>query len=269
MDLSDGWDVQRGQWGGVRIWDEDGDGTAINFRLPDPSFAANPVEETVWGWDWPAFTRVTLTVHGETYQEETDSWGNVNFGSLSMNLVPGDPLTLTDGVTTKTHTIFNLAFVGYNLDEDTVNGTADPGAPVHVWACLLDQCQSVDPSVDGEGNWTADFSGKMDLIPGSEGGIQIVDEDHDDTRIYWSIPTPSIRVYPDNDMNIVTGVDWPAGAMVSLTIDGVSEDTQLADENGYVEFMEIATDLNAGIVIQLSDGTTTRTHTVIDLAITI
>lgn len=268
VDLSDGWDLQNGQWGGVRIWDEDGDGTAINFRLADPSFAVNPVENSVWGWDWPASTMLTLTVHGETFQGETNFWGDLNFGSLEMDLVTGDVLTLSDGLTTKTHTIFNLAFEGYNLDEDTVNGTADPGAPVHVWACLLDQCQGVDPSVDGEGNWTADFSGKMDLVQGTEGGIQIVDEDHDDTRIYWGVPTPSIKVFPDDDMNLVAGVNWLAGATVELTIDDVLEDTQTASADGTVEFLEISKDLSAGMVIQLSDGVTTRTHKIIDLAIT-
>jgi len=261
-------DLVRGSHGGFHVSDEDNDGTCLDWRIPNPSFAVNPVDDSVWGWEWPALTELTLTAKGNTYQAYTNEYGDVDFGRPGPDLVAGDILTLSDDVTIKTHTVYNLAYTGYDLAADTISGTADEGSPVYVWACDDSHCVGVDPVVPSSGEWVADFFGQMDLVQGTGGGMQIVDDDNDDTRIDWRIPDPQIRVYPDAGMQFIQGSEWLPNTDIDLMINGESFVSIMSDENGEVSFTDLLFEIVPGMVVEMTDGQSTRTHTVIDITFT-
>ncbi len=261
-------DLVRGSHGGFHVSDEDNDGTCLDWRIPNPSFAVNPVDDSVWGWEWPALTELTLTAKGNTYQAYTNEYGDVDFGRPGPDLVAGDILTLSDDVTIKTHTVYNLAYTGYDLAADTISGHADEGSPVHVWACDDSHCVGVDPVVPSSGEWVADFFGQMDLVQGTGGGMQIMDDDNDDTRIDWRIPDPQIRVYPDAGMQFIQGSEWLPNTDIDLMIDGESYVSIMSDENGEVSFTDLLFEIVPGMVVEMTDGQSTRTHTVIDITFT-
>lgn len=78
---------------------------------------------------------VTLTTNGEGFAER---------GGVLPGFSPGWRVTLTDGVTTKKHTVRDISITGVDPGTDVVRGTADPGAPVWVSGSDLP---------DGEGVW--------------------------------------------------------------------------------------------------------------------
>ena len=129
---------------------------------------------------------------------------------------------------------------------------------------------SLTVTADGAGNWTADFSGMTDLTYLSDGGSQQIDDDGDATGVWWA--SPRFQVVPDDDW-VGSSSPWTPGANISLTIeDGSGEvytDSQTADTHGEFSFNVWAIEILSGHVVTVSDGITTKTHTVTDLDVTI
>ncbi len=73
---------------------------------------------------------------------------------------------------------------------------------------------------DSSGNWTVDFTDEYDIQLGTEGSLKVFDSDQDMTHADWRVPNPSFSARITD--NQVHGYEWPLGAQVSMTIDGVS-----------------------------------------------
>jgi hypothetical protein len=173
-------------------------------------------------------------------------------------------VTVSDGTTTKTHTVTNLFVDAIDVTADTVSGRADPGTDVDIWVHGDGNLTTI---ADGAGNWTADFSGMTDLTYLSDGGSAQYDADGDGTGVWWA--APRIQVAPDDDW-VQSWNPWTPGATISLTIEDGSgviySDSQTADSNGNFHFaLGGIFDLQRGHLVTVSDGTTTKTHTVMDL----
>jgi hypothetical protein len=255
--------------GGSQQVDDDGDSTWLWWA--SPRFQVAPVDDWVQSWgQWTPGATISLTIEdgsGVVYSDSqtVDSNGYFNFSMGGMfDLERGHVVTVSDGTTTKTHTVTNLFVDGADVAADTVAGRADAGTSVDVWVHGNGQ---VTVTADGSGNWTADFSGTTDLTYLSDGGSQQIDADGDATGVWWA--SPKFQVAPADDWVQSSG-QWPPRVTISLTIeDGggvVYSDSQTADSNGYFNFsMGGVFDLERGQVVTVSDGTTTKTHTVTNL----
>ncbi len=193
-DLDDrGYDIRDDSVGRSEIRDEMGNATASDWHVVHPHFTVFPEWEFFDGLDWPNGTTVTISVAGKpqcaTVKESWNYFFNGNFGE-GCDIVFGDLVTFTDGTTTRTHTVQNLVITKVNHEDDTIKGTADARAEIHVWPHATGQEQIVFASPKGK--WSVGFSGIYDLQPGEDGRAEIRDEMGNATAVDWHIPRPRI-----------------------------------------------------------------------------
>jgi hypothetical protein len=250
--------------------DEDGDSTWDSWATP--SFEASPDDDWVSSTSpWSPGSSVTLTIEdggGLAYSDSqtVDPEGRFNFDLWNaFDLERGQVVTVTDGTTTKSHQVLDLYADVVDVAADTVTGRADPGAEVRVW--VHETGAGVDATADGSGVWTADFSGVADLTATSNGNSQQTDEDGDATWDFWA--TPSFEVSPD-DERVQSLSRWSPGSTVTLTVEDGGEvvytDSQTVDPEGWFNFSPGgALDLQRGQVVTVTDGTTTKSHQVLNL----
>ena len=268
-DLSGQTDLTYLSDGGSRQYDSDGDSTGVWWA--SPRFQVSPDDEWVQSWStWTPGTTISLTiadggsvVYSDSQTVNADGYFNFDLWDV-FDLQRGQVVTISDGTTTKTHTVMPLFVDGVNVTADTVFGRADPGSNVDIWV-HGDGGMSVTAGVSG--NWDADFSSQTDLTSLSDGGSQQTDDDGDSTGVWWA--SPRFQVAPEDDW-VQSWNRWTPGANISLTIEeGGSEvysNSQIADSHGnfYFDLWEVF-DLQRGQVVTISDGTHTKSHTVMDL----
>jgi DNA-binding beta-propeller fold protein YncE len=254
--------------GGSQQTDSDGDSTGVWWA--SPRFQVAPEDEWVQSWSrWTPGANISLTIEdgsGVVYSasQTADADGRFNFNLWGVfDLQRGHVVTVSDGTTTKTHTVANLFVDGVDVTADTVFGRADAGSSVDVW---VHGNGNLTVTADGSGNWIADFSGMTDLTFLSDGGSQQFDGDGDSTGVWWA--SPRFQVSPDDEW-VQSWSRWTPGATISLSIEDmgsvVYSDSQTADSHGNFNFNLGGFDLEPGHVVTVSDGTTTKTHTVIDV----
>jgi sRNA-binding protein len=257
--------------GGAEQADADGDGTWVPWATP--RFQVAPEDDWVQSWSrWTPGATITLTIEDGgvvvySDSQTADTNGNFNFNLWDrFDLQRGQVVTVSDGMTTKTHTVIDYYVDGVNIAADTIFGRAEAGTSVDVW---VHGNGNLTTTVDGSGNWTADFSGMTDLTYLSDGGSQQFDSDGDATGVWWA--SPGLQVSPDDNW-VQSWNRWASGTIISLTIeDGGTEvysASQTADAHGNFNFDVSVLDLQVGQKVTVSDGTTTKTHTVIDVNVT-
>ena len=162
---------------------------------------AAPDDEWVQSLDpWTAGATISLTIEdgsGVIYSDSqtADADGHFHFGLWGfVDLERGHVVTVSDGTTTKTHTVMDLYVDGVDVSADTVFGRAQPGSDVEVW---VHDGGNITTTADGSGNWTADFSGTTDIVFGSDGGSQQRDDDGDSTGDWWTTPAVVARPVAD------------------------------------------------------------------------
>ena len=200
---------------------------------PVPWLIAFPENDAVEGWEWPDGAEVQLTIdHAPGFWSsgisQVTTWGDprtyvrIEFGQ-NYDLQPGDEVTLTYGEIRRSHVVQNLAVTAADAASDTVAGTADPGAALQVWPHGYDQVATIQTTAGADGTWKADFSGIFDLVVGTGGRSQIVDEVGNATAVDWSVPT-SWRDDFDTDA-LAPGWYWQ---------NGDSGEWSLTDEPGFL-----------------------------------
>ncbi len=162
--------IKQGSTGEVIEPDEDGDHTDIDWGIFNPSLTAHPDDDRVEGSYWPLGANVTLNINGieiETKPVGSAPWNSnetyVEFILANHDLTVGDLVRLSDGTTTKEHTVFNLDVTNVDATADTVSGSTNQGYDIQLW---------VHPGVDGSfktlaptaGSWIAYFN-PFDLGP--------------------------------------------------------------------------------------------------------
>jgi len=257
--------------GGSQQSDDDGDSTGVWWASPQLQVA--PEDDWIQSRrSWTPESTISLTIEdgsGVVYSDSqtADTNGNFNFNLWDVfDLQRGHVVTVSDGATTKTHTVMDLYVDGFDVTADTVFGRAEAGSDVDVW---VHGNGWLTTTTDSSGNWVADFSGTTDLTYLSDGGSEQFDEDGDSTGVWWAYP--SFEVAPEDDW-VGSWNRWTAGATISLTVeDGsgvVYSGTQTANHRGEFWFDSLGVDLAIGHMLTVSDGTTTKTHTVIDVNVT-
>jgi len=290
----------------VQVDDGNGGTDAITVNVTvhgNPPIAVAFISQNgVTGFHWPEGAQVTLTITGPgpDYNETqtsvantTDPWDTtstkVDFRLTGFTLLPGQVLSMSDSVTTKTLAVSSLTLGGGNANNGTIWGTAEPGAVIEI-AKQTDHNIFRRETADVLGNWQADFSAQGDetgenpytFQPSNVFIVLQMDVDGDHTQIDWRVPNPFIEANPVS--NWVHGRDWPSGAQLTLTIDdptnGVGVDKtvhasmgqnpwNLGDPNDILaDFSLDGFDLKSDQILKITDGTTERTYTPTDLAIT-
>ena len=277
-----GYTIRDDSVGRSEIRDEMGNATASDWHVLHPHFTVFPEWEWFDGLDWPNEAVVTITVKGkDNCTTMKESWGyffNGSFGE-GCDVFVGDEVTFTDGITTRTHTVRNLAVTKVDQEDDTVKGVADPGAKVYVWPHATGQEQLAIAKLNGKakGKWNADFSGIFDLAPGECGRSEIRDEFGNRTAVDWCIPMPTFVAYIPG---AIEGYDWPMGDEISLIINGEDYPTTAFSEQRpdsppgatrvLFEVWKEGISLKAGDHIVMTDETTgfTKEVWVTNLAVT-
>jgi hypothetical protein len=217
-----------GAWGGATQWDVDGDGTSIDFQVPNPHFSVFPEQEVIEGWRWPDGATVTASVAGKAEcsadgvsdHPEWDPQGlfvSMRFPE-GCDVTAGDEVRLTGDGTTRTHIVQNLAVTSVDAAADVVAGTADNGAEVHVWVHEFGESDIRVSTQDG--SWEAAFGSiPFDLLLGMCGRSEIQDAEGNATAVDWCVPAAGTGdIYAVPDENRIWANSWIEGGEISLTI---------------------------------------------------
>jgi oligopeptide transport system substrate-binding protein len=198
LDLTGEMDIRAYQY------DEDGDITQLRWR--SPSLKVWLSDETISGNRWPNGATITLTIEDPATPQSPDLqipqtvhalWPEQVLFNLSglSDLQPGQKITLSDGVVTRSQTIDNLTVTQVDTLADQVTGIAPPEAEV----CLYrwdDENYELCVPADTNGNWTADLG--YDLQPGAAGNACIQDATGGVWVTWyagWSAPDPETLVF--------------------------------------------------------------------------
>lgn len=290
-------DIVPGTQGTLFEWDEDADRTGYFWRVLRPHFVVWVADDDICGWQWPQGATVTLSVdtpgtpatpdYTASQTVPTHNW-DVNSACLGFSLngqfdiQAGDTVTLTDGVTVRTHVVTELNLGGVDPATDTVFGTAPVGSHIQVLASSPNGWINRWETTDASGNWRADFSvagdtpeeqATIDLVPGSSGEVkQVEDEQGNTTQFHWNVINPNFSVRLRE--NQVHGYGWPLGTNVTLIVDGNEISTQTVtptdwDPNQTFVWFDLGESLTlqAGQLIELTNGIITKSHLVTDLVV--
>jgi len=134
-------------------------------------------------------------------------------------------VTVTDGTTTKNHTVTALIIIEVDPVNDTVSGISDSYAQLWVDANNNWEGSSRFVVADEFGFWTADFSAPggedwmpiFDIGPGTWVNANQSDEDGDSTNAGQYLPNPVFRIDPHDDG--MWGHEWLPNAEITVEID--------------------------------------------------
>ena len=257
----------------VVVWDGDGDETMAHLDIPGPDrppyFMAYPDFDRIDGSRWPMGETVTLVIDDD--EDPTNEplhfttgivggapWNDqvpwISFDlSEDVDIQPGHWVIMFTGDIFKIHQVQELAITDINPEADTVSGSAVSGAEIML---RVDWDPGTDIFVMAEdGSWFVDYTGLVDLQPGSLVIAGIYDDDGDGTLTEQSLPGPSplpaFTVQPDHGW-VCTG-GWQDNETVTLTIaededlNGVIVDnTQQIDGDYCFDFYDIADQVHPG-----------------------
>lgn len=303
VDFTEDYDLEPGTDGSLKVFDDDGDQTHADWRVPNPAFGVRANEDRLEGWEWPLGSTVTIEVDDPSTPDDPEpvtitvevapwdpnqTWFEYYFDGYDLKA--GDAVIVSDGTITKQLTVSDYSITGYDLGLDTVYGVADPDQYIHVWTCWQDKpCVDRDEMADESGNWSTSFAvpGEQDweqvtadLRPGSWIDSSVSDEDGDQTMFGLNVPNPHLTDFPVNDA--VEVWEWPDGSTVHLSVDDPAtpqspdfeQDQTIAvttwgDPRTYARYEFTGEyDLKVGDVVTVTDGITPRTHVVQNLSVT-
>ncbi len=226
-------DITEEMWMSAYHYDDDKDATVAELP-PTPFLIANIDRETVFSTEWPIGVEVYLTVLGlgEDYVSEPmiteplfDPFSGSAIFELAFDLQPGHYVFLTGEGFIKEHTVTDFQVISFDLNADTISGTAPPGSTAFV-AVLGENGEWLEVQrwveADPSGNWTADFSvpgpnkgeeNTWDLQETDQGIAQVSDDDGDATEVDWMINYP-----PEVDVGGPYAIDEGSPLTLSPTV---------------------------------------------------
>ena len=198
------------------------------------------------------------------------------------DLEPGDLVSASDGDTTKQLVVADLSVTHVDPGSAQVSGEAEAGSALYV-SVWNENGSRRDVTAGANGQWTADFTEDLgdepwqepcEIGPGSEGAVDQDDDDGDQTEAPWRVPNPAfhVHVYPGSDDGSMWFLEWPEGGTLSVSVDNPGtpqnpdfqvDQPVLPSEPGEEGFGgSFGYPFEAGDIIEVTDGTTTKTHVV-------
>lgn len=230
---------------------------------PQYLMIVNPGSDYVESIKWKPNTSLQITIGSQTWSAVTDHAGYAKIETDSYNITAGDIVTITDGATTRSHTVNNLTISSLDAQNRIVTGTADAGVTIEIGKLLPSSIKWEQVIVDNTGNW--EFVFEHEVFPDDEVYARSIDSEGHETRIVWKFGSTAIWAFPH--VNQVEGRNWSPYYPVTLTIDEYTM-TRNADQKGFVRFHLRNFDLAPGQVINLTDGTYSQSYTVRDFTVT-
>jgi protocatechuate 3,4-dioxygenase beta subunit len=293
-------DLRPGESSGAFEFDQDYDATNLGWSIPNPTFNVRANNDQVEAYGWDLGDTLSLRIHRPATPEDQDytasqtvtgtadwdpSQTYVLFKLYDLyDIQPGDLVSIGNGHITKTTAVTDLAFTGFDLDADTVTGTAVTGARVNVWTCDGSHCVNRHAFAGEQGDWSVDFAHpgteeneqeNFDLQRGTWVDSSVVDDDGDSTMFGQNVPNPYVEASLNS--NWVHARGWPSGTFMTMTINGGAPYTAVmgpapwnpGDPNDLVaEFNLQGYAVKAGDVITASGGDTIKTLVVSQLDVT-
>ncbi len=185
----------------------------LDMNVSLPTIEVSPGSHWVHArGSWPDGTLITMTIDDPNTPDPVDYWAEAVFGQNpgnpgdpndrwadfnlgSFNLAAGQTITMVGGGITKTYTIQPLDVTGFDLDADTISGTGLSEHPLQVCVNNMPGNCSRHITVDGSGNWTADYHNPgtrsdeqdtTDIHLGSSGWVADYEDDGDQTWLDWT-----------------------------------------------------------------------------------
>ncbi len=292
----------------VRVIDQDEYGNHTcefwDVQFPDMEVTTNTPQHII-GSGWLIGSEIILSIDsasngvGIDYTEKTTmqptQWDANSIKAIfqldqKFTLHPGDIITMTDGVTPINYTVQELELTNINVQTGVVSGTGTPGDQLLICVsrtnfCTVRRYVTVDSSED----WIADFGqpgpeGQETIIlqPGDE--VRPIDQDENGNRTVqlWTVPIPPYFTVRANYDHQVEAYLWDMGDTLTLTIDNPATannpDYTATQTTGtapwdpsqtYVLFnFSDAYDIQLGDVVDISNGSITKTTVVSNLTIT-
>jgi hypothetical protein len=282
--------IDRGTAGYTYQPDPDGDTTQVDWRVPNPVFNVEAGNDAVWGHEWTPGELIVSIDGGPSWSTwASDGSDGQNPGDFAIglqnaeptwDLQPGDVVTVTHGTASesKSHTVAPIT-AGW-VSGSVVAGTGDDGAVVSVWVDGPNLWRSETAT---GGVWSADFSvpgdeqgeeNFRDLTPGDGGSANQCDPDGDCSFANWRIANPAFKVHRVS--GDVFGTDWaPFTEVTALLGDPTSpDDSFTVFTDGWGNFWpqegmpsSFEPEVISGALVTVSDGTSTKDHVVVSLAV--
>ncbi len=238
-------DIVESMWIGVMHFDEDGDATIaqpIVEEPPEPPFIVAITDtEQVFAAHWPLEEEVSLCLD---YGPSPDGVCDYEATSIIFEAPWGWPITLfeLDGIhdlqagdiatvsglidgelVSKSLEVMYVEVTDVDMVADTVSGYADPDAKLRYVIFGIDPI--LDGS-DGSGSWLADFSGLYDIVPGSSGLINNLEDALGDDGDYTEVSWVAVENTPPEIIEITAPIDpVQLGATVEISATFTDPDT--------------------------------------------
>ncbi len=224
--------------------------------------------QNVFGYDWLPNSNISVKIDSEIVGSPlSDEYGNFAFYP-PQDIQAGQVIEMTDGATTKTHTVIDLGITSFDPATDVFVGKANPGE-LRLLAYNFAGESGGDqyPTANASGVWSFDFTAFVDLDPGSSIWLDQTDNDGDHSEYYWQDPYPCF--YADIIDDHVGGWEWKPNSTITVTINTDEyTTTDVSSDEGYFSKSLSDWDIQAGDVIVVSDGYKEKTTTVTNLAVT-
>ncbi len=291
LDFGTEFTLELGSGGFVEEWDEDGDGSWEDWRVPNPRIESRTNDDRIEGYEWTLGAIVTLEIDDPATLDDPDytaegtvevaNWDvHQTYVQFTLNgvydLKPGDIISLTDGTTTKLHTVTGLTMTAVDPTTNIVTGTAEADSHINIWICDDTGCFNREEDADPAGSWSTDFGDTsqptFDILPGTWVDSAQWDEDGDGTLFGLGVPNSHIVANAQDDW--INAREWAEGTTVTLNINGdsfgsaVVTDPQPWDPSMfYVDFDLAGYDVQVGDVITVTGAGTTKQLTVSSLQV--
>ena len=203
----------------------------VDTAAAQPRFTVEVYNDFVNTGGWPAPATITLTIddphNGVGVDFTKVQAGHADTGMLiwfrgEYDVQPGDLVEVTDGTTTLTHVVRELAITRLDPVADRVEGTAEPGSTVSLGIGGPDE--GVTPfgttvTADASGAWLVDLrSAEYDLLPGAWTSAGQPPGSVSGWTSFSLDPTFNVHLVPGPDNDFVLTWGWLAGVELTLTM---------------------------------------------------
>jgi len=257
---------------------------------PGPNFCVDKYHNSVDGDQWLADAIIEVSIQEEDSElgwaevwsggTQADQNGYFGLREIEHEIVTGNRVQVTDGITIKEHIVTELRDISVDPEANTVSGKAEADTEVYVHIHEHNAPYRL-VTVEPDGTWMVSFDEAVgedprdqayDIGPGTHGSADQFDDDGDQTSYWWGIPDPRFTLNPRyNDM---WGNEWNPGQELFVDVyDGEtplgSAFTDQVNEWGdfFINLDDFGLDIEAGHRVVVTQGEVVRTHVIEHLRI--